>query len=123
MKTSSAKAKGRRLQTYVAKAISRITGIKWGKDEWIEPREMGISGPDIKLYALADEMFPFSIECKNCERWAVPKWIDQAKANQQEGTDWLLVISRNRHQPVVVMDFEAFMDFFGQYIQMVWKTK
>ena len=108
MKTSALKAKGRRLQKWTAEQISKLTGIPWGKDELIEPREMGQSGVDVKLIGEARDKFPFSIECKNQETWHVPKFIRQAKENTMPGTDWLLIMSRNDTKPVVVMDAVAF---------------
>ncbi len=108
MKTSSAKAKGRVLQQWVAQKLSELTGYAWGYNEMISPREMGQSGTDIRLVADAKDDLPYSIEAKNQERWSVHKWIDQAIANQEPGTDWLLICKRNRKQPVVVMDAERF---------------
>ena len=121
MKTSSAKAKGRRLQQWTARKISEITGRPCGKDEEIESREMGQAGVDVKLYAKAKEMFPFSIECRNRERWDIPAWIKGVKQIQLKGTDWMLVVSKNRYTPVVVMDAEAFFDLYEILIQEVWK--
>jgi hypothetical protein len=128
MKTSSAKSKGRRLQQYVCKGISRITGIKWGKDELIRSREGGQSGTDVVLIGIAEEKFPFSVECKNQENYSIHRWIKQAKENQKPGTDWMLVAKRNYGEPIVIMeivimDWSAFLDFFEQYIQFVWGNK
>ncbi|MCP4569149.1 MAG: hypothetical protein GY841_16365 [FCB group bacterium] len=120
MKTASLKAKGRRLQNWVCEQISKMLGIPYGKDCLIESREMGQSGVDVKLYAEAREKYPFAIECKNCERWNLPGWIRQAKANQKEGTDWQLFISKNYYDPIVVMDAEAWFDFYEQYYKSVW---
>lgn len=49
MKTKSGKAKGRRLQDWVAQRISDITELGWGKDMDITPREMGQTGTDVRL--------------------------------------------------------------------------
>lgn len=108
MKTASAKAKGRNLQNWVCQKISDLTGFAWGKDELIASREMGQTGTDVRLVGEAQERFPFSVECKNQETWSIPAWIKQAKENQKEGTDWLLVCKRNRMAPIVVMDAEQF---------------
>ena len=116
---ASAKDKCRRLQQWVAKKISEITGIPCGKDECIESREMGQSGVDVKLYGNAKEMFPFSIECKYQEAWRIPEWIQDAKDNQAKGTDWLLFIRKNRYKEIVVMDAEAFFDLYEQYLMML----
>jgi len=121
LKPQSAKAKGRRLQQWVAGKISEITGLPCGKDELIESREMGQSGTDVKLYGVASEMFPFSVESKYCEKWSMFAWIKQAMTNKNKNTDWLLVCKRNRMKPVVVMDAEVFFDFYEQLIKHVWE--
>lgn len=108
MKTSSCKAKGRTFQQWVAKKISEVTCIPFGKDELIASREMGQSGTDIRLIGDAKKLFPYSVECKNQETWSVVKWIEQAKSNQEKNTDWVLFIKKNRHEPVVVIDAEHF---------------
>lgn len=108
IKTSSAKAKGRSLQQWVCQKISDLLNIPWGKDELIASREMGQSGVDVRLIGEAQERFPFSVECKNQEKWAIHSWIEQAQDNQKKGTDWLLIAKRNREKPVVIMDAEQF---------------
>ena len=100
----SAKAKGRALQKWTAEKISYLLDIKTGKDELIESREMGQPGVDIKLYGDAAKRFPFSIECKNQEKWSIQTWIDQAKFNKKRGTDWLLIAKKNQSDAVVIMD-------------------
>lgn len=110
IKTSSAKAKGRNLQQWVCKKISELLDIPWGKDELIASREMGQPGTDVRLVGEAQERFPFSVECKWQESWSVLAWIKQAQENQKAGTDWLLVIKKNRIKPVVVMDGERFFE-------------
>ncbi len=108
IKVSSAKAKGRTLQQWVCQKVSELLGIPWGKDELIAPREASQTGTDVRLIGLAKERFPFSVECKHQEAWSVPAWIAQAKKNQLEGTDWLLILKKNRLDPVIVMDAERF---------------
>lgn len=54
------------------------------------------------------KLFPYSVECKNCERWSIPEWIEQAKGNKYQDTDWLLVVKKNRGTPLVVMDADTF---------------
>jgi hypothetical protein len=119
IKISSSKAKGRKLQQWTAKQISKITGLPCGKDEVIESREMGQTGTDIKLYGLAKEKFPFSVECKCQETWSVPAWIKQAKENKIKGTDWLLVFKKNFHEEIVVMDASVFFDLYEQHLTML----
>lgn len=108
IKTSSAKAKGRDLQKWVCKKISELTGQEWGKDCEIESRPMGQSGVDVRLGPSVRHLFPFSVECKRQENWSVPSWIEQAKSNCASHHDWLLFMRRNRTEPIVAMDAEAF---------------
>ena len=117
IKTSSAKAKGRNLQKWTCQKISELLGIPWGKDELIASREMGQSGTDVRLVEEAQERFPFSVECKYQETWSVPSWIKQAKENQKEGTDWLLIMRKNHKEPVVVMDGERFFEILKGALQ------
>lgn len=117
MKTSSYKAKGRRLQQTVASKLSELLNIPCGKDAEIESREMGQTGADIKLYGKAKELFSYSIECKNQEKWSMFQWIEQAKKNKSENTDWLLVSARNRMAPVVTLDFDVFLSIIAKIIK------
>jgi hypothetical protein len=118
MKTSSCKAKGRRLQKWVAEAIAEVTGIECGKDCLIQSREMGQSGVDVKLIGEALTAYPFSIECKNTETWSVPATIKQAKANQKKGTNWQIFLARNRFDAVMVMDAAEWFDIWGELLEL-----
>lgn len=112
MKTSSAKAKGRRLQKWVCDQIAKIINLPTGKDCPIESRPMGQSGVDVRLDKEALKLFPWSIECKNQEKWAIHQWIEQARKNKLKNTNWLLICSRNRRKPVVILDAEVFFGLF-----------
>jgi hypothetical protein len=116
MKTKSAKAKGRRLQNWVACIIGKITGYKVGKDEMIAPREMGQNGVDVRLVGDVRKEFPFSIECKNQESWSIHDWIKQAKGNVLPDTDWMIIASRNNTPPVLIMDAETFFEYWNEYL-------
>ena len=117
MKTASAKNKGRMLQKWACDQVARITGLPCGRDQPIESRGMGQSGCDVRLDELAKKLFPFSIECKNCEKWNVHEWVQQAKEERQIGTDWLLICKRNNHQPLVIMDAARFFDIMKNTIR------
>lgn len=119
MKTSSKKAKGRRFQQEVCARISEAIKLPWGPDQPIESRGMGQNGVDIRLDQEALSLFKFSVETKNQETWSVPAWIQQAKSNQKEGTDWLLMCTKNRMKDptaVVIMDIDTFF-------RLITKTK
>jgi hypothetical protein len=111
MKTASAKSKGRRLQQLVARRVAELTGLECGPDCPIESRQMGQTGPDVRLDSEARKQFPFTVECKNQETWSVSAWVEQVKKNRYPETDWLLVVGKNRYKhPIVVMELEVFFD-------------
>jgi hypothetical protein len=101
---AAGKAKGRRLQQEVAKNISDILDIPWGKDRLIDSRPGSQNGVDVILIGEALERFPFSVEAKYQEKFAIPQWIKQAKANIIPGTDWLLIFRKNRFDPCALFD-------------------
>lgn len=107
---SSRKAKGRRLQQWTARKISEVTGFECGTDCAIESRPMGQHGPDIRLEQNVLEVFPYSVECKSQESWAVPSWIKQASDNTYPNTDWFLVMKKNQQQPYVLLEGDLFFE-------------
>ena len=109
---SSRKAKGRGLQQLVAARVSDYIGIPWGKDEAIQSRGMGQSGNDVILIGEARRRFPFSVECKATEALSLKPTIDQAKANELDGTSWLVVHKRKGMDPIVIIDFEKFLEIW-----------
>ena len=113
IKHASAKGKGRELQDRVCQMVSDLTGIPWGRedDDLIQPRPGAQKGVDIILHGEALEQFPFSVECKSRESWGLPGFIRQARKNQKDGTDWLLVLKRKEFKkPIVVMDETTFFN-------------
>lgn len=116
IKTRSAKNKGKKFQNDICDKISKLLCLPWGKDEYIASREMGQPGVDIRLVGPALEMFPYSVECKRCEKWNIHNFIKQAKANMLSDTDWLLFCKRNREDGIVIMDIETFFKILGKEI-------
>jgi hypothetical protein len=112
MKTSSAKAKGRRFQQHVAKKIAEKYNLEYGVDKDVQSRGMGQQGIDIALSKTAIKVFPFSCECKNTERLNLWDSIKQAKDNKQEDTEWVLFVKANRKDPIVIMDMETFFELY-----------
>lgn len=114
IQVSSAKSKGRALQQWCCRQISELIGLPWGKDELIASREGAQTGTDVRLVGEAKAKFPFSVECKHQESWSLAAWIKQAKENQAPGTDWLLIVKKNRMPPIVIMDAERFFELLAQ---------
>jgi hypothetical protein len=110
-KSSSRKAKGRRLQNWLAQKISELIGLPYGPDQPIEPRQMGQNGVDVRLDNEARKLFPWSTECKNSEKWSLSETMKQVQANMYENTNWLIVLNKNRQKtPIVVLDAEVFFN-------------
>ena len=106
MKTSSAKAKGRRLQQKFMQLLIEKLEID---PEDIESRSMGAGGEDLIMSKAARNKFPYSIECKNQEKLNIWSAWDQANANKGV-YEPLVVIKKNGVQPLVVLDAESFLD-------------
>uniref|UniRef100_A0A6M3KCE0 Uncharacterized protein n=1 Tax=viral metagenome TaxID=1070528 RepID=A0A6M3KCE0_9ZZZZ len=112
----SRKARARKLQNWIAQQISDLLGITWGKDELIAPREMGQAGVDIRLIGEAKEKFNFAIEAKNSESWTLPSAISQAKDNQGDFENWMVVLKKNNMKPIVVLDAEEFFRIYKGHL-------
>ena len=78
MKTSSAKAKGRKLQQWMRNLLIEKLEVH---PEDIESRSMGAGGEDLIMARAAREKFPMSIECKNQEKVNVWESYKQAEDN------------------------------------------
>lgn len=106
MKPSSAKRKGRRLQQWVRNRL--LTLVPTLGDNDVVSRSSGAGGTDLILSPAAFARFPFAVECKNVEQLNVWAAYAQAEANCDGGMP-LVVISRNRKAPLVVVDAEWFL--------------
>jgi len=105
MKTSSAKAKGRKLQQWFTQLLVETLRVD---EEDIESRPMGSQGEDIIMGKQTRQVFPYSVECKNQEAVNVWKAYEQATENCK-GYEPLVVIKRNRTKPLVLVDAEYFV--------------
>jgi len=110
MKTSSAKAKGRKLQQWFTQKL--IEGLNLNEED-LESRPMGSQGEDIIMGRETREKFPYSIECKNQEAVNVWKAYEQAETNCK-GYEPLVVIKRNRSKPLVLVDAEHYISLHKQ---------
>ena len=110
MKTSSAKAKGRRLQQWFRELLIEELEIH---PEDIESRSMGAGGEDLIMARAARQKFPLSIECKNQEKVNVWKAYEQCDANSKD-YEPVVVIKKNNFKPLVVVDAEYFVGLFDE---------
>ena len=110
MKTSSAKAKGRKLQQWMRNLLIEKLEVH---PEDIESRSMGAGGEDLIMARAAREKFPLSIECKNQEK--VNVWEAYKQAEDNSGNyEPVVVIKRNKVKPLVVVDAEYFVSLFDK---------
>ena len=105
MKTSSAKAKGRRLQQWFRDLLIEKLEVH---SEDIESRSMGAAGEDLIMARAARKKFPYSIECKNQESVNVWKAYEQAEENSGD-YEPIVVLKRNNTKPLVLVDAECFV--------------
>ena len=106
MKTSSAKAKGRRLQQKVRDLLLE-TFTELEPDD-IRSTSMGVSGEDLQLSPAARKLIPFAIECKNQEQLNIWKSLEQAESNC-EGLTPLLVFKRNGTKIYAALEISNFL--------------
>ena len=107
-KTSSSKAKGRRLQDLVRDTLRFIFKDKLEDDD-IVSRQMGGSGTDVVLSPAAKRLIPFAIECKNQEKLNVTESLKQASDNAVNGLIPLLIFHRNHGKVYVGIEFDSFI--------------
>lgn len=105
--TSSAKAKGRRLQQKVRDAI--LAKYPDLTEDDVRSTPMGCNGEDIQLSTAAKAAFPYSVECKARKAIAlIYDALDQASG--QNDLTPIAVVKADRKDPLVVMTLDAFMD-------------
>ena len=116
IKVSSAKAKGRNLQKWAVERIAELLDYELPEnkdDSHIRSREMGQSGVDVVLSRKARQLFPFAVECKNCEKINLKEFMEQAEANSDKSTFPLLIVkNKTLKEPLLVMKWEVFEALF-----------
>ena len=111
MKTSSAKAKGRRLQQKVRDLLLETFTELEPDDIW--STSMGVSGEDLQLSPAARKLIPFAIECKNQEKLNVWDSLKQAEENSGD-YDPVLIFKRNRSKTYAVINIEKFIELINE---------
>ena len=111
MKTSSCKAKGRRLQQKIAKLLLATFPNLTDRD--IQSTAMGQNGTDIKLSSEAFKLFPWAVEAKAQEVHSafISHW-EQTTANTKKDEKPMMIITAN-HKPILaIIKYE---DLLGLY--------
>ncbi len=111
MKTSSAKAKGRRLQQKIRDLLLE-TFTELEPDD-IRSTSMGVSGEDLQLSPAARKLIPFAIECKNQEKLNIWDSLKQAEENSGD-YDPVLIFKRNRSKTYAVINIEKFIELINE---------
>ena len=110
MRTSSAKAKGRKLQDWVKAQLIKRLGLTENTDI-IRTAIMGESGADVQLIGVS-HLFPYSIECKNQEKFKGLYSIMNQAEGHAKALQPIAFLKMNRQKPLVVLDAEHFLDVF-----------
>lgn len=100
--THSRKAKGRRLQQKIVSDLHQLLSCD---DKDIKSNPMSSSGEDIWMSSRVQNIFPYSIECKNTESLAIWKALEQCK-NNSHGNIPLLIFKRNNSDIYVTLKWE-----------------
>lgn len=112
IKTSSAKAKGRKHQQWVRDKIYETFPVL--EDGDVRSTSMGAGGEDIQLSPAARRLFPYSVECKAYKSFAIYTVMDQATENTPDGLQPIAIIKGDRRKPLAVLDAEHFFQLIAQ---------
>ena len=104
--TKTRKAKGRRLQQYVAK---RLIEVARANPDDVKVAIMGETGPDVTYLS-------YCVECTNSEKINIWKKVEQCERNTeiyQQGKPFralpITVIKKNNSRAYAVVDFEVLL--------------
>ena len=110
MKTSSAKAKGRRCAEEVKELLSKRFPIM---AEDIHVTSSGVTGPDLQIFGPGRFIFPFAVECKNQEKLNIWDAYEQAVGHldnpQFSDCRPIVFFKRNRSKLMVCISAEDFL--------------
>jgi len=110
LKTSSAKAKGRRASQETKELLLKYTPFLEDGDIIVTPS--GVPGPDLLFSPKALKTWPVAIECKNVEALNVWEAFSQAESHQRHykcPTTPILFFRRNRSELMVCLKADDFM--------------
>lgn len=107
MKTSSAKAKGRRLCALVRDLL--LKAFPKLEEGDILVTSSSVTGVDLIFSPFAKQTLPFAVECKNQEKLNIWSSLAQAKSHSTVDTP-LLVFSRNRDDIYCALKFSDLLE-------------
>jgi len=107
MSVRSAKAKGRKLQNWVAEQLLDILKKVTSLD--VRSTPMGVNGVDVQMSTAAYVQFPYDIECKNTERMTTLYNYYEQAISHDSGGEPLLIVKMNHKKPLAVVDAEHFI--------------
>lgn len=111
MKTSSAKAKGRRLQNKVRDLL--VAAFPSLEPDDVKPAVMGESGKDIHLSPAAQKLIPIDIECKNQEKLNIWSSLEQAEGNTSKNRVPAVIFKRNKSDIYICISFANFLSLIA----------
>ena len=106
--TSSAKAKGRKLQQHVRDKLIELLSSRGIVDDDVKSTGMGQGGEDVQLSPLARKYMPVSIECKKYAKFAVYGPYEQAEKASGK-YEPLLVIQGDRKKPLAIVSLDYYL--------------
>lgn len=119
MKTSSCKAKGRRLQNDVAASMLRLIQAfnphLDGSD--VKGAVMGTAGADIVLSSNARDILDWDVECKNVEALNVTSVFLKHLEKYKNKPSLKLLVHKRNHTPTLVTCL--WEDFIGFYLLLL----
>jgi hypothetical protein len=108
----SVKAKGREFQNKVRDdLVGAFPSIPAGD---IKSTTMGDQGVDIQLSDEARKQLPFAIETKRLAKIGIYGHFEQAIRNTPEGDQPLLIVKGDYKQPLVVLDWQYFLELIKE---------
>jgi len=110
----SKKAKGTRLEKYIALKITEVLGVTATN----MPKSGAIDG--FKSDIFVD--LPISIEAKNQETWSIPKWWKQCTHDAEINKGMpILIVSRNHlKEPLAIIKFDDLLVLLKYATQNGW---
>ena len=116
----SRKAKGMKLQQWVANLIKELFGLH--VDD-VRSTSMGAGGEDVQMSPKCRKKCPFSIECKSVESFNLWSAYEQAQYHAKGTENEPIVVYKKSHKrPLVIVDAEYFLNMQWEIDNSVWAS-